>query len=103
MQVHFGPSAGNFLRRPIDTRLFINLMNLLREDVVDLDAIPDDVAAGEPWSPIQIYWPSIDISTSRTSCMNMYPFLREMIPGVNRFVDTCKRPFATWLLTNIKT
>jgi DNA helicase-2/ATP-dependent DNA helicase PcrA len=43
VQVHFGPSAGNFLRRPIDTRLFINLMNLLREDVVDLDAIPDDV------------------------------------------------------------
>lgn len=43
VQVHSGPSAGVLLRRHTDTRLFINLMNLLREDVVDLDAIPDDV------------------------------------------------------------
>ena len=38
-----GPSAGVSLRRGVDSRLYQQLMNLLREDEVDWDLIPDAV------------------------------------------------------------
>lgn len=46
VQLHSGPSTGQPLKRYTDTRLFINVMNLLREDLIDESAITEDVAEG---------------------------------------------------------
>jgi len=41
--VRTGPSAGQKLRRGIDSRLYIQLLGILREDDVDWDEIPSEV------------------------------------------------------------
>lgn len=42
--VHSGPSAGQMLRRGSDTKLFMQLLGILREDEVDRDKVPGEVA-----------------------------------------------------------
>jgi DNA helicase-2/ATP-dependent DNA helicase PcrA len=41
--VRTGPSAGQKLKRGIDSRLYIQLLGILREDEVDWEAVPDEV------------------------------------------------------------
>ena len=42
--IRTGPSTGQKLRRGIDSRLYIQLLGILREDDVDWTAVPDEVA-----------------------------------------------------------
>ena len=41
--IRTGPSAGKKLKRGIDSRLYIQLLGILREDDVDWSAVPDEV------------------------------------------------------------
>src|SRR5207253_3219447 len=43
VRIKNGPSAATALRRGVDSGLYLQLMNLLREDIVDASLLPEDL------------------------------------------------------------